>query len=160
MQITFSDTNRHGSISGLDSNPIDSRLYGRWENEWINTAPIGEWKTVEIEQVLPNSGDAYRILIGLDGAAVDLDLRGFQICNLDDDICYGFGEGPAILSGISFEDSKADAKNDLAIIGPKDLSIKMTRDATDRDVWKLQTFNTRVWWQWFGWESRDLAYKQ
>ena len=135
------------------------KFYGVMEQSWIATAPIGEWKTVEITRDLPNSGDSYRVLIGLDSAPVDLDLRGFQICNLDDDVCYDFGEGPATLSGLSFEESKVDVKNDLAIVGPRDLSIKMTRDATDRDVWKLQTFKTNSGWQWFGWESSHLAYK-
>merc|ERR1712127_525138 len=74
--------------------------------------------------------------------------------------CYGIGEGPAQISGYSFDDLEQDWETALDITPRKwgDERIKLTRNSTEASIWRLQT-QTHGGWQWIGWKDESLGGK-
>jgi len=135
------------------------KFYGTLVSDWVDTAPLGEWYRVELEQTLPRGGDGDHVILIFDGVSVDLELRDFKICVYEEAIvCYGLGEGAAKIGGSTFTESNIDIDNALVLLPKRNLRIKMTRNATESDLWRVETF-AKGNWQWIGWQDEHLAYK-
>ena len=140
-----------------ESGHYGMKFYGKLVNSWINTAPMNEWTSVEFEENLPNGGDGDHVILIFDRVSVDLELRDFKICD-ETNTCYGLGEGPAKIGGSTFVESNINMENDLALVPIRSNVIQITRNTTETDAWRLQTFRTGSW-QWLGWQDSHLAYK-
>ena len=138
------------------------KFMGKLVNGWVAEAPIGEWYHVELNEILPAWGDGDAVLLIFDGASVDFEMRHFQLrLNFapDDDVVYGLGTGPAIISGLWFDRLDYDMDTVLYINERADDRLVLTRNDTESDIWNVQV-NNRGGWQWFGWADMNLRNKK
>ena len=138
------------------------KFMGILVNGWVAEAPLGEWYHVELNEILPAWGDGDHIILIFDGASVDFEMRHFQLrLNFapDDDVVYGLGTGPAIISGLWFDRLDYDMDTVLYINERADDRLVLTRNDTESDIWNVQV-NNRGGWQWFGWADMNLRNKK
>merc|ERR1711972_283405 len=60
------------------------KFYGKLVNDWVDDAKVGEWKSVTIDEVMPRHDDGDHVIFIFDGVKVDLEVRGFKICVIDE----------------------------------------------------------------------------
>jgi len=73
--------------------------------------------------------------------------------------CYDLGTGPARISGFDFDELEIDMNTTIEINPRSDERIKLTRNDTESDVWRVQT-KTKKWHQWVGWREWQFQNKK
>lgn len=59
-------------------------FFNRVHNDWIDDAPEGDWYHVDIEEEMELSGRDYLVILKFGHVSVDLELRDFQLCVVDE----------------------------------------------------------------------------
>ena len=135
------------------------KFMGKLVNDWVAEAQVGEWYHVEINEILPSSGDGDHIILIFDGVSVDFELKDFELrINDNEKQLYRLGTGPARISGLWFDRLDYDMDTALYINERNDNRIQMTRNNTDTDTWRIQT-RTKGGYQWVGWRDENLRNK-
>merc|ERR1719350_2723883 len=60
------------------------KFMGNLVNDWVADAQIGEWHQVKINYTLPDGGDWDHIYMMFDNEPVDLEVRDFKMCVMDE----------------------------------------------------------------------------
>jgi hypothetical protein len=60
------------------------KFYGKLVNGWVDEAPLNEWHTVELNEVVARYGDGYHVIFIFDSVSVDLEVRDFKLCVVEE----------------------------------------------------------------------------